>query len=390
LGSSPAYLALSPIVRILDGLAFLTVSQHIAFGVTLLVAFVAWRGIRRWNAPRRGLLRAIAWESVAGAGMLVGLVALYAAVVLIPRPHSRLVLHDPDELAVDFHSHTDHSHDGQSWFTVARNRGWHERVGFDVAYITDHAGVGGTLEAGRTNARLSGERTVLLPGVELRAGVQRIVLLGVTEADAHHFPDGAIDAAGLSALRESHPFPVPLVLTLPAELDWEGWELMPDALEGNDASPRGLEQSTREAGELRALRDRFAFPLIASSNNHGWFNAAVAWSVVRLPGWRAMTPRELDRAIRVQVAEGGVGAVRIVERTRPLPPTETLALAGTLPMLAWNATRTLTPVERVVWLFWGALFSLWGFPWGRPVPGLAGAVEGSAVPVEAPEGASAG
>ena len=38
-------------------------------------------------------------------------------------------LASPDDLALDFHSHTNRSHDGWSLFTAARNRAWHEAGG---------------------------------------------------------------------------------------------------------------------------------------------------------------------------------------------------------------------------------------------------------------------
>ena len=48
---------------------------------------------------------------------------------------ARLRVGDPDVLVVDFHSHTEASHDGRRGFTDADDRAWHHDAGFDAREI---------------------------------------------------------------------------------------------------------------------------------------------------------------------------------------------------------------------------------------------------------------
>ena len=50
----------------------------------------------------------------------IGLFMVYVAwAILVPRPMGRLMAQDPDILLIDFHSHTQYSHDGRPSFTPA-------------------------------------------------------------------------------------------------------------------------------------------------------------------------------------------------------------------------------------------------------------------------------
>src|SRR5258708_4113932 len=61
-----------------------------------------------------------------------------ACVVLVPRPMAKLVASDPAVLLIDFHSHSQISHDGRSSFTPELNMHWHQDQGYNAAFITDH------------------------------------------------------------------------------------------------------------------------------------------------------------------------------------------------------------------------------------------------------------
>ncbi len=117
----PLYILLAPLCDLFDQLSLLSKDQHIAFLATLLVGFIAWRLARRRRRARGWLGRTGAELRVALAA-LAGVVAFYAVGVLVPRPMAALRLERSDELAVDFHSHTEASHDGRPGFTAEWNR----------------------------------------------------------------------------------------------------------------------------------------------------------------------------------------------------------------------------------------------------------------------------
>ena len=113
-----SYLLLAPVSNVLDTLTLMSVRQHIAFVLTIIVAYAIWW----WLAGRRGLVTVMparrVLREIARIGVgLVLLVALYAAVAIMPRPMAALDA-GPDILVVDFHSHTRFSHDGRPDWTA--------------------------------------------------------------------------------------------------------------------------------------------------------------------------------------------------------------------------------------------------------------------------------
>jgi hypothetical protein len=131
--------------------------------------------------------------------------AIAVAAVLLPRPVPRLTTSEPHEdglTIVDYHSHTERSHDGRHGWTLERLGDWHAEQGFQAAYVTDH------------NTPFFGSNDdgpiPLLPGVEWSVYRQHVVALGtVTQIDltpySHDTPGmvglfGALHAQGALAI----------------------------------------------------------------------------------------------------------------------------------------------------------------------------------------------
>ena len=358
------YLLGAPLFGVWDTLTLLTVSQHYAVLGTLVLAYVAWRLV----AGRR-----LALELLRALGALAALLAFYAAAALIPRPMTGIRLASDDLLAVDFHSHTNHSHDGWSLFTAARNRAWHEAGGFDAAYITDHYTWAGVDEAVPANPARAGDRTVLLSGMEVRLRGRHTNILGdrsryvfALDSTWHH-----LDPDSLTAANERGGPPPTMLYTIPGPLD----RIVPLALPGSpagvvgvelsDGAPRGLEQVRQQRDEILALADSMDLAVVAGANLHGWGRTVAAWSVMRIPGWREMSPGELGRAIEEVLHRDRRRAVTVVERRVPYHDGSAAALAATVPVLALEHFRALTLAERLSWLVWAALWMVVRLRWGR-------------------------
>jgi hypothetical protein len=104
--------------------------------------------------------------------------------------------------------------------------------------------------------------------------------------------------------------------------------------------------------------------LVAGSDNHGWGRTAVAWSVFRIPGWRQMTPVEIDEAIQRKMRVDRHAAGRVILRRSPDPGASWLLLAATPVTVPWTMVRALNLKERISWTVWG--WTLWGLcmlPW---------------------------
>jgi hypothetical protein len=117
-----------------------------------------------------------------------------------------------------------------------------------------------------------------------------------------------------------------------------------------DAAPRGLGQLDRDEAKVRRIAETNRLLLVAASNNHGYGRAVAAWNLMRIPGWRAMSPDSVGALIEQAFRERRTDAVTIVKRVRPR--TQGGALPLTLPVGLWQILGGLTPGERLVWLLW--------------------------------------
>ena len=381
------YLLLAPLFGIWDTLSLLTVTQHYAVLVTLALLYVA----RRVHAVRTGRRELAAdpdtAEDVAHRGFsvmlavleflgaiafLLALLVFYAAAVFLPRPMAAVRLDDPDLIAVDFHSHTNRSHDGWSRFTAERNRAWHEGGGFHAAYITDHYTWAGVDDAAPANPARAGDRTVMLSGMEARLRDRHVNLLGdrdrylfALDSTRHH-----LDPDSIAAARERGAPPVTMLYTIPGPLD-QVVALGPGSPAGvvgvelSDGAPRGLEQVKAERAEILALADSLDLAVVAGSNLHGWGRTVAAWSAMRVPGWREMSPGQLGGAIEEVLHRDRRRAVTVVERRMPYHDGSRAALAFTVPWLLWEHFRMLTLAERGSWIAWVGIFILLHAAWHR-------------------------
>ena len=357
----PGYLLGAPLFGLWDTLSLLAVSQHYAVLATLALLYLAWRLFAARTSSRRVRL---AWEAFLAMAALAALLAFYAAAALIPRPMAAIRLASPDLVAVDFHSHTNHSHDGWSLFTTARNRAWHEAGGFHAAYVTDHYTWAGVDEALPANPPRAGDRNVLLSGMEVRLRNRHTNILGdrdryvfALDTTWHHLdPDSLADA------HDRGTRPPTMLYTIPGPLD----EIVPFGrrtpagmigVELSDGAPRGLEQGRAQRGEILALSDAMDLAVVAGTNHHGWGRTVPAWSVMRLPGWRDMSPDQLGSEIEGALHRERRRAVTVVERTMPYHDGSAVKLAATVPLLLWSHFRALTLRERMSWLAWTALWA---------------------------------
>ena len=383
----PGYLLGAPLFGLWDTLSLLTVTQHYAVLATLIVLYaacrlVAARASRRQSrasaehpgparsphstaarAPRPPLAR-LAREALFAVAALAALLAFYATAALIPRPMAAIRLASPDLVAVDFHSHTNHSHDGWSLFTAARNRAWHEAGGFHAAYITDHYTWAGVDEALPANPARAGDRTVLLSGMEVRLRDRHTNILGdraryvfVLDSTWHH-----LDPDSMAAAHDRGAAPPTMLYTLPGPLDQivplgPGTPAGVIGVELSDGAPRGLEQVRSQRAEILALADEMDLAVVAGANHHGWGRTVAAWSVMRLPGWRDMSPEQLGSAIEGALHRERRRAVTVVERRVPHDDGSAVKLAATVPLLLWSHFRTLNPWQRVSWLAWCTIWA---------------------------------
>src|SRR5439155_16589666 len=173
------YLLLAPLFTLWDGVSMLSMSRLRGFLLGLVTLYLAWR-------VGRALWHRYAWSAVALSRGALGrelrllvvcvvcLAVFLAAGALWHRPMLALAGADRNDAVVDFHSHTNVSHDVRGTlmrgFDTEANLRWHRRAGFDAVFITDHNTVAGLTPHTGAPARC--------PGIEVSAWKAHIVLLG--------------------------------------------------------------------------------------------------------------------------------------------------------------------------------------------------------------------
>jgi hypothetical protein len=345
------YDILAPASNILDALTMLSPAQYWATFVLCALLIIGCEIIGDVRRARSFCILRASRTCVRFTG---GTVAILGIMLLLSRPMASLRVSDPDLIVVDFHSHTSASHDGRPGFDAERNREWHRAAGFDAVYITDHRTFEGALEGARLNPPTAGDGTTILPGVELRDGPEHPILIGV---DPRRMRINSPDWREAAVKADGGPVPPILILSMPGDLDrlpadeYTG-EIRVAAIEGADGSPRGIAQTTSDGKRIIALADRMGLALVSGSDNHGWAEAAPAWSVLRIPGWRALTPAALDIAIRRTIIGHVPGSTQVISRRMATPVTGRIGNVFGGVAVATLMFRTMNPRDRLSWLVW--------------------------------------
>jgi predicted metal-dependent phosphoesterase TrpH len=353
---SAAYTMLAPICTLLDALTLLSLQQHAAVLGTVVLCVVVWR-VLRTRSVRTSIFR----EVGVGLATLSGILIVYGAGAVIPRPMAAIMMHDPNDVVIDFHSHTNSSWDGRSWFTVERNRAWHAAAGFDVAYVTDHKSVAGAVAGMQRNPEHAGDGTTLLPGLEARDQYEHVVAIGIDSTFAIDPKGNWHDPVRDTTLAVTASAPL-LILTIPGNID-----RIPDnekhgfarlyAVELSDAAPKGIGVIQKRRAAILRFADTLNLAVVAGSDNHGYGSTAAGWSVMQIPDWRAMNPAQLDSAIQRGIRIERRHAGRVYMRDSPDPGSSLLATVFTAPLVIWRVLADLDWSERISWLGWIVLIA---------------------------------
>ena len=376
---SLGYVLLAPVSNVLDLLTLLSLRQHVALLLTLLLGYViwfAWRGrvTPVTVAPGRRAVRIAARIGLA----LLALLALYSAGVFLPRPMAALDT-AIDVIAVDFHSHTKYSHDGRPDWRPDDVRAWHRDAGFEVAYVTDHRTFEGARDAWANNPAFVGQGTTILPGIEVVWKGEHVLVLdadrkyrGILTETLRDIDEPSLILA--SSIPGNEPV---LIETFPGDIT----KMIPAAGPGTagvraieliDDAPKGIGQTRRERTRIIHYADSLNLALVAGSNHHGWGHTAAGWTLLYVPGWRNATPDQMSDAIVNILRRGGVNSTRVVERY--VADTESgVKLVLTVPLITWGMLRTLSPDERAAWVAWAVALTLVArlLAYRRPRPGNA-------------------
>jgi len=320
------YVIAAPLSNVLDALTFLSVPRAKAL-VAAWLPLLALAGAARRGGWRRRLARAVLWP--------LGFVLLAAAAVVLPRPVPRLAQADPATAVLDYHAHTVASHDGRAGWTPAHVARWLARQGFTAGYVTDHNRVFG----GSDDAAIP-----LLPGVEWSLYRLHLVAIGpVREIDRRRFTLG-LDSL-MNVFAEIHAKGALAIGSIPEYWRYHRENLERFAAGGIDGfeivncSPKAIGLASSARADVVRLARRNDLLLVGASDNHGWAQATCVWNVT-VPGAH------------------GVAANRVIARPIALIQGDRAAWHAAVSQ-PWEMLRALSWPERMSWLTWIALVTIY-------------------------------
>jgi len=313
------YLVVAPLSDVLDGLTFLSAERAYALLGVWAVALALWGALRPGTLTRR-ITRAT-------VGLLT-LLALVAATVLLPRPVARIVTADSALTVIDYHAHTEASHDGRPGWTPLDLARWHAAQGFGASYITDHNLV---FEGGVDDP------VTLLPGAEWSVYRQHILALGqLTAMDRD--PYNRDTPSMLRLFAELHRRGALTIASIPEywRNHWDDLDAFVkagvDGFEIVNCAPKAIGFPDQARARVVSLARRHNLLLIGGSDNHGWGKATCVWNLA-------------------SPSAHGYAANRVLARPLALLQGrwDAWTAAYTQP---WFMLRSLTWPERVSWLTW--------------------------------------
>jgi hypothetical protein len=359
------YVVMAPISNVLDTLTLLSLRQHIALVLGILVLALCWRIALRWLGAVRPTPRG---HLVSLLTIVVVILAAYAGSALLPRPMAALVSNNPNILRVDFHSHTRASHDGHQ--SARQLRAWHAKAGYDAAYITDHGTVAEAERGIAANPGTAANDVMLLQGIEVTWNGEHVTILGAERFYRGLLTDTKrdIDARGLelgSLVTGREPV---VIWNHPHQLDRLPLASGPGtagirAIEIVNGAPDDRDESRRNHRAAVDLAQRNNLALTIGSDNHGWGYATPGWTLMRIFNWRSYSGDDLAMRIEQALREGGLGSTRTVERRIANPETGAALLLSTFSVPARLLT-TISSDERIAWLVWTWLIAA-GVWWYR-------------------------
>ncbi|HMH57190.1 MAG TPA: hypothetical protein VK535_13105 [Gemmatimonadales bacterium] len=367
LATPPEYLVLAPLFTLWDGASMLSMSRLRGLLIGLALVYLLWRSWRAFG-PRRAhsLMRELGTLTLS----LVLLLAFLITGAVWHRPMLALAGVEPGELVVDFHSHTNLSHDVQNtWmrgFDAEANRRWHQRAGFDAVFITDHnvvtsqepgphgPGVASRESGARPSWAESRESPILCPGIEVSAWRSHIVLLGDSLPVDRSRYNGSLDAL-LTLLRVSDSAYRALSVASLPEYRRNHWGRLDtlvaaglDGFEIVNAAPKANEITRMDRNsviEVARSRNRF---VVGVSDSHGWGATSMVWNLVGVPGTQAGSDR--CGAVLHRLRDG-FGAVQVIERHR-LRPDDWWPMWLTPVGLVWETWRSMGWPLTAAWIAW--------------------------------------
>jgi predicted metal-dependent phosphoesterase TrpH len=320
------YIVVAPLSDVLDALTFLSLERAGALLAVWAAALALWGALRPGTFARR-ITRAVVAP--------LTLLALAVATLLLPRPVPRVVALDSAVTVMDYHAHTEASHDGRPGWTTRDLARWHAAQGFGASYVTDHNRVFEGRVEGPTN---------LLPGAEWSVYRQHILALGeLTPIERGLYNRDTPSLLGIFS--ELHRRGALAIGSIPEY--WRNhWDDLDDFVKAGidgfeivNCAPKAIGFPDQARAWVVSLARRHNLLLIGGSDNHGWGKATCVWNLASPSAHGYEANHVLARPLAL-----------LQGQWKPW------TAAYTQP---WFMLRSLTWPERASWLTWMLIFLIY-------------------------------
>ncbi|NIO09162.1 MAG: hypothetical protein GTO40_14580 [Deltaproteobacteria bacterium] len=351
------YVLFAPFFQFADRVTILGTSQHIAFGSTVCLVWIAWRIGKRWGTALS--LRMILIEI--GGFLCVNLVLflMFLVVAFIPRPMARIHLDGKDLLAFNIHSHTSASWDARKSFSPMKNLLWHERAGFHANFITDHNVFHGSQEGRDLSlSRRPRPGMISMRGEELTLFRSHWILLG--SRTRFYKKPHEIGYEGLNTfLQVVSPAKDQIVVASLPQYWRDHWDNVDDFIawgvhgfEIVSASPRALDFPPRLRSQIVELCRKNNLLMMGGADSHGLGSTVYVWNLVRFPDWRGIPPEQLEEKLIKLLQQERFKAVQVVVRHKAVAPDRPWMLAFDPLLQVWEGARSLPKLQALSFLLW--------------------------------------
>lgn len=350
-----SYVFFAPFFHWMDHWTLLSIKQHIIALIYLNAAWIFWRFFHRTGdfTIRNGVMEILKLSTF---NIVIGIIL--TGIILVPRPMAKLVLKNDDLIIVDFHSHTNHSWDGRKSFSVEKNLAWHQKAGFNAAFITDHNAFDGAEAARNLTVNRSWPAILGLRGEEVSLYRSHWVLLGMGRRISNEPYDVGYEGIK-NFVQEMNQFPGTMVIASLPEYWLYHWNDLNDfanwgvrGIEIVNSAPVAMDFTVELREKVVEFCKEKNLVMTGITDNHGWGSTAYVWNLVRLPGWRAIPRADLESVILSTIKKERFNSVQVVTRIKAETHDSPLRLIFDPPLQIWEGARSLPLSHAVVTLIW--------------------------------------
>jgi predicted metal-dependent phosphoesterase TrpH len=296
----------------------------------------------RLRALARGLLHWLMKIPI----VIIIWVALLIAIIFFTLPSNTIINNNKDIILVNFHSHSEYSHDGL--ISQSDLMQWHKRNGFDAFFISEHNHHEKTLAAVQEQMNGQLPSLPLILCAEEYSGSNHLLLLGLQRnfitrnmsdsvvIDSTHANDGVAMVAHWFKDKNR---------TIQYYIDCgaDGFEIANQA--------KGISYDRRIFHDIVQNCISNDLLMIGASDYHGYGSASFVWNAIKIPGWHQKNYEQKQTSILDILRDHDQSKITVLlYRDRQIFARSKVFFSPIFTFIAYF--RSLNFYQILSWIFW--------------------------------------